>query len=61
MNPLLPFALVLASTSVPGCAQDLRPTQPAELGLVKWHRDLDGVLAKTPEKPVLVLFQEIPG
>ena len=36
---------------------------PTELGLVKWGRDLDAALAESADsgKPVLVLFQEIPG
>ena len=36
------------------------PDQPMELGTVKWSRDLDAVL-ETSEKPVSLLFQEVPG
>jgi hypothetical protein len=34
-----------------------------EVGLVKWGRDLDGALKTSAEtgRPVLVLFQEVPG
>jgi hypothetical protein len=35
---------------------------PKELGLVKWSRDLDSTLAKaSPERPIFLLFQEVPG
>ena len=36
---------------------------PVELGKVKWIRDIDeGVAqAKKTKKPILVLFQEVPG
>ena len=36
---------------------------PVEVGLVQWGRDLDGALKKSSEtgRPVLVLFQEVPG
>ncbi len=38
-------------------------SNPKELGLVHWQRDFDKALAesKSTGKPVLVLFQEIPG
>ncbi|MAW62128.1 MAG: hypothetical protein CMJ94_15030 [Planctomycetes bacterium] len=37
--------------------------QPVELGQVRWRRDLDAALAeaKAADKPVLLLFQEVPG
>ena len=36
---------------------------PVEIGTVNWGRDLDSALAKSKKngKPVLVLFQEVPG
>lgn len=36
---------------------------PPELGRVRWERGLDAALARSgdAEKPVLLLFQEIPG
>ncbi len=41
------------------------PTQsaevPPELGRVGFARDLDATLAAAPDKPVFLLFQEIPG
>ena len=38
-------------------------TNPLEVGDVQWGRDLDAALEKSSKtgKPVLVLFQEIPG
>ena len=38
-------------------------TQPTELGEVHWLRDLDAALAESRRtaKPVLILFQEVPG
>ncbi len=38
-------------------------TQPEELGTVKWLRSFDEALAsaKKSDKPVLILFQEVPG
>lgn len=35
--------------------------QARELGQVRWKRDLDATLRERPSKPVLVLFQEVPG
>lgn len=39
------------------------PDQPEELGKVRWLRDFDKAtaLAAKEEKPVLILFQEVPG
>jgi hypothetical protein len=36
---------------------------PVELGRVRWGRDLDQAkkLASTSGKPILILFQEVPG
>ncbi|MDF1712176.1 MAG: hypothetical protein P1U90_08045 [Akkermansiaceae bacterium] len=44
-----------------GCQAE--PSQAVELGTVKWSRDLDATLAasKKSGKPVLLLFQEVPG
>ncbi len=38
-------------------------SQPIEVGLVHWQRDLDAALGRSSEtkRPVLVLFQEVPG
>lgn len=42
----------------PGMAQN-----PVELGKVAWHRGFDKTLeeARRVDKPMLVLFQEVPG
>lgn len=36
---------------------------PVELGKVNWNRDYEATLAaaKESQKPVLILFQEVPG
>lgn len=41
----------------------LGQSQPEELGLIKWNRDLDLAqsLSLKTKKPILILFQEIPG
>lgn len=38
-------------------------TQPVELGKVQWYRDFDTALAKAKkmQKPIFLLFQEVPG
>lgn len=38
-------------------------TQPIELGTVKWHRNFDEAIALSTkyEKPIFLLFQEVPG
>jgi hypothetical protein len=53
---LLFSCLCFAST---GAARE----NPTELGLVEWKRDLEGALSEAASagKPVLLLFQEIPG
>ncbi len=52
---LLPLAAVLH--------QDTAPETPIELGDVAWLRDLDvgRTHAAVLEKPVLLVFQEVPG
>ena len=39
------------------------PDQPEELGAVHWLRDIDVAVAQSKEKnkPILILFQEVPG
>jgi len=39
------------------------PSNPVELGRVKWHRDFDDAAkrARQTGKPILLLFQEVPG
>ncbi|NNC90828.1 MAG: hypothetical protein HKN82_20430 [Akkermansiaceae bacterium] len=54
---ILPTVVLLA------LATALLPAQPVELGAVRWSRDLDAALASSAKsgKPVLLLFQEVPG
>ena len=49
--------LILWSTTITAQAQ------PIEVGTVNWNRDFDATLKRSAEedKPVLVLFQEVPG
>ena len=37
--------------------------QPVELGQVKWHRDLEKAKKKAAslDRPIFLLFQEVPG
>ena len=66
----LPFVgAILAWTICPTnllSAQDSRnpaSTNPVEIGLVNWSRDLDAAFASSKKsgKPVFLLFQEVPG
>ncbi len=43
--------------------RELHPDNPVELGLVTWIRDYDEALAqsKKQQKPLFILFQEVPG
>ena len=38
-------------------------SNPVELGTIEWHRGFDAALqeAESKNKPLLVLFQEVPG
>ncbi|MBK9384666.1 MAG: hypothetical protein IPN34_07585 [Planctomycetes bacterium] len=53
MISALPFLFTLA----------LSPEEPVELGAVRWARELEPALAASArtKKPVLLLFQEVPG
>lgn len=41
----------------------LSPNEYTELGMVRWHRDFDQAVAlsKKTQKPLAILFQEVPG
>jgi hypothetical protein len=56
------LALLAACAPLPADGGTASPN-PVELGAVRWGRDLDAALASSTrtEKPVLALFQEIPG
>jgi hypothetical protein len=63
---LLALGLLAASAFPPDDPRTDAPAeaaQPVELGLVAWQRDLDAglELAAAADKPVLLLFQEVPG
>ena len=55
---LIPIVMALASSGV--CAPEV---PPIELGKVPWLRDYDEALAQSRKtgKPILLLFQEVPG
>ncbi|KAA3606016.1 MAG: hypothetical protein DWQ01_17625 [Planctomycetota bacterium] len=59
---LLP-ALLLLVPAPELQAQDSSNAVPAELGKVQWQRDLEKSLAKAKakQKPLFLLFQEVPG
>lgn len=61
----MPFILVLlASALLAGVVPSApHPNKEPELGLVHWGRDLDQALAasRATNRPVLVLFDEVPG
>ena len=66
MNAMNPIRLrtvgALVATMSLSFAQ-VPTSQPEELGRVSWRRDFDAALAEAREasKPVLLLFQEVPG
>lgn len=51
--------LLLLAQTLP----DPPPRQPVEFGAVRWERDWDAARARARKesKPLLVLFQEVPG
>ena len=60
MRILTVFLILIIGTTAYG-GESLN--NPVEVGNVHWQRDFDGALLKSAQsgKPVLVLFQEIPG
>ncbi len=56
---LVTFLVGLAAVPLPAPAAD----PPVELGAVDWGRDLEAARKTSAEtgKPILVLFQEVPG
>ena len=57
------FTLTLFVLGVRAEEQGDRPNQRIELGSVHWQRDLDQAVAasKQDQKPIAMLFQEVPG
>ena len=58
-----PQAITQNSNTQSKMQKTARPSQPVEVGTVRWHRDFDAALAASgrSQKPVFVLFQEVPG
>lgn len=54
---------IWGAMSMPGHQLRIVHAQPIEIGTVRWNRDFDETLKRSAEedKPVLVLFQEVPG
>ena len=54
---------MIAGRSWSDTAENTSQVNPIEIGLVHWGRDLDAALEQSGSsgKPVLVLFQEVPG
>ena len=61
MKLLLPIAFLAGVCTMSVLTSTADP--PIELGAVKWERDLEAAKQKSADsgKPVLVLFQEVPG
>ena len=61
--PLTLVSCSISSANVAAPTGTTGPDQPVELGRVEWGRDLEVGLdtAESAQKPVLLLFQEIPG
>lgn len=57
------FILFISLIWGPSNTRNFEINNPVELGRVKWHRDLQlsQKLSKTSGKPILILFQEVPG
>jgi len=62
---LLFFSLVIPEglTILPGHQRYVTYAQPIEIGTIRWNRNFEEALKRSEEedKPVLVLFQEVPG
>lgn len=64
ISPAVVALSMVVATTAPATAADVPAKQrPQELGAIDWGRDFDAALArgKRENKPVLVLFQEVPG
>lgn len=55
--------LIITTLTLLGTAITTQAKNPVELGKVEWIRDINQavVTAKKEKKPILVLFQEVPG
>ncbi len=54
--------LALLATAFP-VNDDSNKSTPVELGLVQWNRDLEAAqkISESSGRPMLMLFQEVPG
>ena len=55
--------MLISSLILTGIFTEALSQNPVELGLVNWFRDIDVATTKsaTDDKPVFILFQEVPG
>ena len=60
---LISVALLALLAGILPVDDDSKKSTPVELGMVKWNRDLDAAqnLSKSSGRPILMLFQEVPG
>ena len=63
MKTLITSLLILVLTTTIGQNRTNPKTQNVELGKVSWYRDYDEaiMLSRKQNKPILILFQEVPG
>jgi copper chaperone CopZ len=64
MKHLIPFLIASVLVSVSAISQKTDPgNQPVELGDISWYRNIDEAKqeAANVNKPILILFQEVPG
>jgi len=62
LSSMLPrFMLLFFLSCLVACSES--STDPPEIGTVSWNKDHDEVfeMAAKSKKPVLILFQEVPG
>lgn len=60
---MLLLPLVVGCLAPALCAQEAAETRPVEYGAVDWGRDLEAArtAARKDGRPILLLFQEVPG
>jgi hypothetical protein len=57
------LALGLCAAALAWAGGETEAEAPVELGAIRWSRDFDAAQARAKKegKPLLVLFQEVPG
>ena len=60
---ILISSLLLSAVCLGQAGRTLAKSQPKELGQISWYRNLDvaEAQARKLDRPLLVLFQEVPG